>query len=408
MALIGVALLDALVSLHGPAGSCLHELRHCYKDRDRRGVRVVLSGHTDTVTVVKVYNHVSFKNPYIISGSVDKTVRIWSVEQSNLQQSQTVSVITESDKTVNIIVVDPRSGIFVTGCADTILKIRRIEIDGAENVAITLLQTISISPRFFPLALSLSSLPRTPLSSILAVAGTKNIIQLYVTQSTQSSVDFQLRATLTGHEGWIRSLAFISERNEENADLLLASASQDKYVRLWRVHPGEDLPAPVTDPGLGVAGKSLANKAQEFLADGVKQSVTFEALLLGHDDWIYTVSWCQKGHRLQLLSASADGSLGIWESESSSGVWVCLTRLGESSGQKGATTATGSTGGYWIGLWSPTGKSVISLGRTGGWRLWNFNEEDQRWIQNAAVGGHVKTVTGIAWARDGTYLLSSR
>jgi elongator complex protein 2 len=214
---------------------------------------------------------------------------------------------------------------------------------------------------------------------VLAAAGTAAFVQLYVADSSLEKIlEFKLQATLSGHEGWIRSLSFIHENDSPDSDLLLSSASQDKYIRLWRVHQGKELPAPVvagSDPGPGtfLPGKSLSNKAHRFIVSGKDYSATFEALLLGHEDWIYSALWKPRGNTLQLLSASADNSLSIWEQDPTSSVWVSVARLGEISAQKGSTTATGSTGGFWTGLWSPSGKTVACLGRTGSWRLWTYD-----------------------------------
>ena len=41
-------------------------------------------------------------------------------------------------------------------------------------------------------------------------------------------------ASLAGHEDWVRSLAFL-QPPAENQPLLLASASQDATIRLWRI-----------------------------------------------------------------------------------------------------------------------------------------------------------------------------
>jgi elongator complex protein 2 len=97
----------------------------------------------------------------------------------------------------------------------------------------------------------------------------------------------------------------------------------------------------------------------------------------------------------------------IWEPDASTGVWVTVTRLGEISAEKGSTTATGSTGGFWTGLWSPSGETVVSLGRTGSWRLWSHDLEQDRWIQGVGVSGHTLPVMGIAWSKEGDYLLST-
>jgi len=274
----------------------------------------------------------------------------------------------------------------------------------------TIQQTINITPRFFPLALALSPLAGAAGSYVLAAAGTKDIIQIHVLDAAESH-EFKLRATLSGHEGWIRSLEFTRENNGPNSDLLLSSASQDKYIRLWRIHQGKELPAAAAtaDPSLGafLPGKSLSNKAHRFTAQGLDFSVTFEALLLGHEDWIYSTKWHSQGERLQLLSASADNSLAIWESDASTGVWVTVARLGEISSEKGSTTATGSTGGFWSALWSPSGSTVICLGRTGSWRLWNMDSGQNRWVQSIGISGHTQPITGISWSKDGNFLLST-
>ena len=342
----------------------------------------------------------------LLSGSVDKTIKIWTTDLSSEQYSCT-QTLSDHQSSINCIGVSSlRSNIFVSGSADATVKIWSLD---NKNVA-SLKQSIQITPRFFPLALALSSLSGAPESYLLAAAGTKDIIQLYVLDS-QKGQDFKLQATLSGHEGWIRSLEFTPESSAPGSDLILASASQDKYIRLWRIHQGKELPAAAAsaDPSLGafMPGKSLSNRAHRFTAQGLAFSATFEALLLGHEDWIYSTKWRAVGRKLQLLSASADNSLAIWEPDSTTGVWITITRLGEISAEKGSTTATGSTGGFWTGLWSPSGETVACLGRTGSWRLWDHDIEQDRWFQNVGISGHTQAVTGIAWSKEGDYLLST-
>lgn len=363
----------------------------------------LLSGHTDTVNAVKF---IPESPGILLSGSVDKTLRIWSKDPSTEQYS-CIQTLSEHQSSINCIAVSScPSQIFASGSADATVKIWSFD----DHNVVTLKQTITVTPRFFPLALALSPLAGAPESYVLAVAGTKDIIQLHVLDS-HHSLDFKLQATLSGHEGWIRSLEFVQERFSPSSDLILSSASQDKYIRLWRIHQGKELPAATAsaDPSLGafMPGKSLSNKAHRFKAQGLDFSATFEALLLGHEDWIYSTKWRAAGDKIQLLSASADNSLAIWEPDSSTGVWVTVTRLGEISAEKGSTTATGSTGGFWTGFWSPSGETVVSLGRTGSWRLWNHDLDQDRWVQGVGVSGHTQPVMGIAWSKGGDYLLST-
>jgi elongator complex protein 2 len=346
----------------------------------------------------------------LLSGSVDKTIRVWR-KFTGTERYECTQVISDHESSINCIAVTAGSGIFVSGSADSVIKTWVLDSgsDGKFHKT-SLQQTITIAPRFFPLALALSPLASTPNSYVLAVAGTKDIIQLYVLDSERST-DFNLEATLAGHEGWIRSLEFTQETQDQHSDLILSSSSQDKYIRLWRVHQGKELPAAAAsaDPSLGafLPGKSLSNKAHRFKACRMDYSATFEALLLGHDDWIYSTRWRRGNKRLQLLSASADNSLAIWEADATTGVWVTIARLGEISAEKGSTSATGTTGGFWTGLWSPSGSTVVCLGRTGSWRLWNRNDEQDRWIQGMGISGHTQSITGITWSKDGNYLLST-
>jgi elongator complex protein 2 len=379
-------------------------------------VVALLVGHADTVNAVK-FLRVGDKL-CLLTGSVDKTVRLWELEVRTeaegaglIVTSTDVTVLDDHQNSINCLAIVPEASIFASGSTDGTVRIWKV-VEGGKKLDVKLLNTVQIKPRFFPLGIALCRLGglEEGESYLLAVAGTSAIIQLYVGALSDSKLDFQLKATLSGHEGWIRCLSFIQEPG--TSDWLLASASQDKYIRLWRIHQGTELPvaaAAGSDPKLGafLPGKSLSNKAHRFTAGGDDYSATFEALLLGHDDWIYTAYWRQQTEKLQLLSASADNSLAIWEQDPVTSIWVTIARLGEISGQKGSTTATGSTGGFWTGLWSPSGNSVTSLGRTGSWRVWNYSSEQDRWSQVIGVSGHIQSVTGIAWSKDGDYLLST-
>lgn len=401
------------------------------------GIRTLLSGHSDLVKAVKFLpaappaQHAT--TAHLLSGSDDWCVKLWKLDLAAGVVGCTQTVQSHTAPINCIATLGPGRGtttgtatLFATAAADATVRIWAF--DGAE---IRVVQTIQTAPKYFPLALALSPLGDTGNTFLLASAGTRDIIQLYTGTFTswttagagpEYASEFVLQATLTGHEGWIRSLDLTPETPDRpNGDLLLASASQDKYIRLWRIHQGSELPAQaatVSDPTVGayLPGRSPATKAHRFKAGPVDYSATFESLLFNHDDWIYSAKWHQPAASsaaaaspttLRLLSTSADNSLAIWEPDPSSGIWLSTARLGEVSREKGATTATGSIGGFWAGLWSPSGTSLLTLGRTGSWRRWNWDPTAAAWVQAVAVSGHCKPVTGIAWSRAGAYLLST-
>lgn len=314
----------------------------------------------------------------------------------------TVGIIEGHASSINCLAVVRGREILASGGADATIKIWKVDRLN-HGWEISILQTIQTSPNFLPLALALSVLDKDNL--LLAAAGTKANVYIYVT--SQNGLTHQ--ATLSGHEGWIRSLAITVENDDADGDLLLASASQDKYIRLWRIHK-TDGSIQDRDQQLNESlnfESLLSNQTHKVRTVSNLFSLTFEALLLGHDDWIYTVAWQRNAGKIRLLSASADSSLAMWDTDIESGVWVCNTRLGEINAQKGSTTATGSMGGFWVGLWLNDGQSVVSLGRTGSWRLWNYDRDHQSWVHGVGISGHTKSVMDIAWARNGSYLLST-
>lgn len=374
------------------------------QDDGYHGAEALLRGHTGQVNAVKFLLPPWSSESIILSGSVDTSIRIWSILAGASTNFDELAVLQSHAGSINCLAVAPGTNFFVSGSADASVKIWQFDIVNG-SMQCSLSQTIRTNPRFFPLALSLSEVGCSK-DLLLAVAGTRGFVQIYVADRGKP---FCYQATLPGHEGWVRCLAIARETSDAGCDLLLASASQDKYIRLWRIHQEREATRVVETEQLPpvISEKALSNKAYMLKGANVSYSVTFEALLLGHDDWIYTVSWNYDKRHLRLLSASADSSLALWESEVSSGVWVCTTRLGEISAQKGSTTATGSAGGFWIGLWSSSGKNVACLGRTGSWKLWTYIGNQDRWIQAVGISGHTKAVTSVAWAKDGSYLLST-
>ncbi|KAI7619027.1 WD40 repeat-like protein, partial [Hortaea werneckii] len=381
------------------------------QDDDERkccGVTALLAGHTGHINAVKIADFGGRR--WILTGAADKTVRLWKeltpgsddVDSRVSSSFEETACLAAHEGSVNTIAVLAGSGTFVTGSADGTMKVWRFSTEGGKGAA-KLIQSIALKPRYIPLTVALASLADGTM--VLAVGGTASHVQLY--SRTTLDEGFQLQATLTGHEGWIRTLDF-ARKNED--ELLLASGSQDKYIRLWRfqrgVDTGEDARDGVADLTLALSKKSLSNKAHHVGSPNMKYKVSFEALLIGHEDWVYTARWAPATDGkddLTLLSASADNSLSFWKADDASGVWVCETRLGEISAQKGSTSATGSTGGFWIGLWQPDGKAVASLGRTGSWRRWKYDPAGDSWVQQVGISGHTKEVQSLAWSPDGTY-----
>lgn len=102
------------------------------------------------------------------------------------------------------------------------------------------LQVITLKTNF-PLALDLAYLPNSGVP-VLASASVDCKVTLWTLKGPLTPEGkFEKAVSLEGHDDWIRCLAFAKFSDEE---LCLASCSQDRYIRLWKItakamQPGE-------------------------------------------------------------------------------------------------------------------------------------------------------------------------
>jgi elongator complex protein 2 len=136
-----------------------------------------------------------------------------------------------------------------------------------------------------------------------------------------------------------------------------------------------------------------------------KYSITFDALLIGHEAHITSLAWqpFQTDQSPALLSTSTDSSLIIWSPSSS--LWINQQRFGDIGGQR--------LGGFVGGLWGSDGQEVMAWGWSGGWRRWRRAEAsgplgETSWIELGAIGGHNDSVKDLCWSPRGEFLISAR
>jgi elongator complex protein 2 len=258
----------------------------------------------------------------------------------------------------------------------------------------THVQTLPLSP-IYPLVLALH---RTQTGTILAIGGSSPHIHLYTSPTDQ--IHFTRGPVLKGHEDWIRGLDFTTSQQH----IFLATASQDRYIRLWQISKSLSPTAHQEDDTDALLTAALGGESYVLSLPDSDYRVTFSALLPGHDDWVFTVRFSPDDPET-LLSASADASVIVWRPEGREGIWIPETRLGEVSSLKGSTTAQGSSGGFWGAVWLD-GEKVGCWGKTGAWRVWEG--QGGEWVQKVAVSGCVRPVKGISWDPEGHYLLSAR
>ncbi|VEU19628.1 DEKNAAC100251 [Brettanomyces naardenensis] len=364
---------------------------------DSLDVKVIetLKNHRSEVSTIK---WLPLSNS-LLSGSEDGSIDVWSKDEgSNYTLVQTLSTVHKASIT-SIGVVDKCSKVFISGDASGFVDVWKLNEQAAK---FELFGEFEVSRGFYPLALSIDEV--IPDQFVMFIGGTRPSLYVYSFDLNDVST-IRRGAELTGHEDWIKSLAVKRISNEE---YLIASGSQDRWIRLWKLCLNKMIDMSSQD---STKLQLLSNKLYRFdVGDKTKCAVNFDAIIMGHDDWISDLRWHPK--QMKLLSSSADTSVMIWKPDAVSGVWVSTVRLGEMT-IKGASTATGASGGFFCAEWildEEEGREVIlTNGKTGSFRCWqrSLKTESSVFEQATALTGPTRDVTDVAWSSSGRYLLAT-
>lgn len=239
-------------------------------------------------------------------------------------------------------------------------------------------------------SLAFSSVPGT--TAVFLVCGAvDNLVHVFsssestpLTTPEKTGVKFSKLTTLSGHESWVRALAFAQFENKSSGSpyLLLASAAQDRRVRLWKIEKTFAKPEAATrrlDPTALLRQLETNEEGQleieqhatiVTLPGGARWSIQLESVILGHDDWVLSAQWMPKvrsndGKWVQmprLLTASMDKTMVVWAPDEQSGLWIEATRVGE---------VGGNHLGFFGGLYGAYPfEGILALGYNGAFHLW--------------------------------------
>lgn len=254
---------------------------------------------------------------------------------------------------------------------------------------------------------------------LVALGGTDRIVHLYELDGPSLA---HLPAVLKGHRDWVRGLSFSqSLETELGSCFLLATGSTDTTVRVWKFAlVDESVPERA---GGGIDSLALGEEGNRarvvFRVAGRVWSATHEALLTEHQGPVLSVSFSRDPRKPALLTASMDGSVGLWSL--SSGVsdqasrWVPAARFGLLGGT--AAIALGFSGAVFA---NPGVDRILAHTLVGSIFSWrrdapsvenesrgvSLDDDGGRFVAECAPGGHVGPVNSVAWDPKGRYLLS--
>ncbi|KAI0786322.1 WD40-repeat-containing domain protein [Abortiporus biennis] len=388
---------------------------------DDNGVYTTLPGHQGIVTAVRF-----MQDNLLISADDKGELKFW--RRADDEWKSFLSKSAHSSPISSLFVYED---LIVTGASDASVRIWRLELDELKEV-----QTITLKNRY-PLSATIHRLPKSA-ALILAVGTTDRNIQILIRSEDQ----FVHSATLAGHEDWVKSLAFRPTESDDEP-LILASGSQDGTIRLWNIEQFSKQQKPVavatngdelSDDLLDAFEASLGDLAdaeeggrqislkrhiltiKANASSSMQYSITFDALLIGHEAGVTSLSWRPKVATFAeatLLSTSTDSSLILWSpstilgatKDGNTSLWINRQRFGDVGGQR--------LGGFIGGVWARDGSETLAWGWNGGWRRWRCSQIDsnsnelEEWTEIGAITGHSAAVKDLSWSSQGEYLISA-
>lgn len=287
-----------------------------------------LRGHTDRVNSVRIVD-----DTCCLTGSSDKTVKLWVNDVCKASQAFEASV-------VGVAVSDRRvAGIDISGTVATLqLTDSGLELEGKFKVKKSLPESVALSRL-----------------GLLCVGSCDASIYVYTFQEGS----WVFNVALTGHKRTITALDFNPQGD------LLASSSIDTSARIWRVY--ETFPEDVLE------------QQGHFPLLSVGKSMKVDALLTSHTGPVSSIRWVGE----QLVTASHDCSVILWNIDKRAGVWLPQAVLG---------TLGGCRHTFYGVVASEQG--IVSNSYNGTVFHWICAETE--WRLTPALSGHISTVTDIA------------
>ncbi|MDZ8258892.1 AAA-like domain-containing protein [Nostoc sp. ChiQUE01b] len=231
----------------------------------------------------------------------------------------------------------------------------------------------------------------SPDSSLIASASMDRTIKLW-------RRDGKLVATLKGHQGAVRAVAFSPDGQ------ILASASEDGTIKLWRHDAKNALwrisrtfkghTASVWGVAFSPDGQTIASASWDTTVRVWKRDGTLLKTFQGHKTAFWGVTFSPDNQTI--AAANLDGTVKLWKRDTSS--W---------QNAKPLQPLQGNTA-WVVGVaFSPDGQTIASASEDTTVKLWQRDNTDGSYHLDKTLKGHSAGVSRVAFSPDGQTIASA-
>ncbi|KDR71319.1 hypothetical protein GALMADRAFT_144010 [Galerina marginata CBS 339.88] len=295
---------------------------------------LVLNGHTYSVVSVAF----SSDGGRVVSGSGDRTVRIWDTETGK-QVGEPFQGHTES---ILSVAFSPDGRRIVSGSGDTTARIWDTETGK------------QVGEPFQGHTRWVRSVAFSPDGKRVVSGSDDKTVRMW-----EAETRLQIGEPLHGHTDRIFSVAFSPDGRR------VVSGSEDKTVRTWDAETGKQVGEPFQGHTGTVMSAAFSPDGRRVVSgSGDKTARIWDAEtgmqvgepLQGHRDWVNSVTFSPDGRRVVLVSGSDDETVRIWDAETG-------TQVGDPfQGHEGSVNSA---------TFSPDGLRVVSGSGDRTVRIWD-------------------------------------